>query len=231
MVWLASYPRSGNTFFRLLLKELCGIETFSIHDDPLAVKIGLAETVGHRPLDSVETLDDARHFVKTHRLPDDSVPAVYLVRDGRDALVSYARYRLAFRTKKWDPRSLITPTSKRFHSALRDLAVGKGPFGKWADHVFAWTRDRSGAVTSVVRFEDLIARPVETVKQSLVDIDPELPLLESGTVPTFDELHERWPDFFRSGQGGGWRVEMPPDIEELFWENNGDAMTYVGFER
>jgi hypothetical protein len=31
-------------------------------------------------------------LVKTHDLPDDDSPALYLVRDGRDALVSYAHY-------------------------------------------------------------------------------------------------------------------------------------------
>jgi hypothetical protein len=224
LMWLASFPRSGNTFFRILLKELSGIETYSIHDDPLAQRIGLADTVGHRPLASMPTSGTATpSFIKTHRLPEDTEPAIYLVRDGRDALVSYARYRVAFRSKQGKIRSL--------HSELRNLVEGQGPFGKWESHVFAWTRDRRGGTTTLVRFEDLIARPVEVFRKALAETDTGLEILEAGTIPTFDELHRRWPDFFRKGQAGTWRTEMSEEIQDLFWATNGDAMTSLGYSR
>lgn len=223
-MWLASFPRSGNTFFRILLKELAGLETYSIHDDPLAQRIGLADTVGHRPLASMETSrTDAPSFVKTHRLPGDAEPAIYLVRDGRDALVSYARYRMAFRSKPGEVKSL--------DSELEDLVEGRGPFGKWESHVFAWTRDRRGGATTLVRFEALIERPVEVLRKALADTGTGIEILEAGAVPTFDELHRRWPDFFRKGRAGTWRTEMSEEIQELFWSTNGDAMGYLGYDR
>ena len=221
-MWLASYPRSGNTFFRILLKELSGIETYSIHDDPLAQEIGLADAAGYRPMSSMPRTV-AVSFIKTHRLPADSEPAIYLVRDGRDALVSHARYRVAFRSKKGRPRS--------FDSELRELIEGHGPFGGWGDHVFAWTRDRPGGRTALVRFEELIAMPVEVFEKALAETDTGLPILDAGTVPTFDELHRRWPDFFRKGEVGTWRDEMSEELQESFWELNGDAMTYLGYRR
>jgi hypothetical protein len=162
-------------------------------------------------------------FIKTHRSPEDTEPAIYLVRDGRDALVSYARYRVAFRSKQGKIKSL--------HSELRNLVEGQGPFGKWESHVFAWTRDRSGGTTTLVRFEDLIARPVEVFRKALAETDTGLEVLEAGTIPTFDELHHRWPDFFRKGQAGTWRTEMSEEIQDLFWATNGDAMTYLGYSR
>lgn len=224
VVWLASFPRSGNTFFRILLKELSGIETYSIHDDRLSQRIGLAGTVGHRPLASLPSSPASTpSFVKTHRVPDDTEPAIYLVRDGRDALVSYARYRVAYRSKPGRARSV--------DSELRDLIEGLGPFGKWASHVFAWTRDRRGGTTTLVRFEDLIARPVEVLRDALAETDTGLEVLEAGTIPTFEELHDRWPDFFRKGEAGTWRTEMSEEIQDLFWATNGDAMTYLGYTR
>lgn len=220
-MWLASFPRSGNTFFRILLKELSGLETYSIYDDPQTERIGLADTVGHRPLASMPKSGTATPtFIKTHGLPEDTKPAIYLVRDGRDALVSYARYRVAYRSK-----------IKSFHSELRNLIGGQGPFGKWESHVFAWTRDRQDGATTLVRFEDLIARPVEVLRKALAETDTGLEILETGTVPTFDELHRRWPDFFRKGQAGTWRTEMSEEIQDLFWANNGDAMSYLGYSR
>jgi hypothetical protein len=224
LIWLASFPRSGNTFFRILLKELSGIETYATSDSRLAQKIGLADTIGHRPLASMPADGTATPPVmKTHRLPEGAGPAIYLVRDGRDALVSYARYRVAFRSKKGKIRS--------FHSELRDLVEGQGPFGKWESHVFAWTRDRRDGTTTVVRFEDLIARPVEVFQKALAETDTGLEVLEGGTIPTFDELHRRWPDFFRKGQADTWRTEMSEETQDLFWATNGDAMDYLGYSR
>ncbi len=34
LIGLASYPRSGNTFFRVLLNRYFGLQTYSLYDDP-----------------------------------------------------------------------------------------------------------------------------------------------------------------------------------------------------
>ncbi len=49
IVWLASYPRSGNTFLRLVLHRLFGVPTYSVYedDDPVAQRVG-PELVGYR---------------------------------------------------------------------------------------------------------------------------------------------------------------------------------------
>src|SRR5262249_54086695 len=84
MMWLASFPRSGNTFFRIILHEVYGIETaeYALHSRPYLQHDYTNYSV-----------------VKTHLLPDalvpndPTIPAVYLIRDGRDAVVSLAHYR------------------------------------------------------------------------------------------------------------------------------------------
>ena len=42
VVWLASYPRSGNTFLRIVLHRLYGVPTYSVYDDddPVAQRVG-----------------------------------------------------------------------------------------------------------------------------------------------------------------------------------------------
>jgi hypothetical protein len=50
LVWLASYPRSGNTLLRAVLKECLGLSTFSLHDDGdrrVFATPSLCEAVGH----------------------------------------------------------------------------------------------------------------------------------------------------------------------------------------
>src|SRR5437879_528140 len=84
---LASYPRSGNTFFRVILSHRYGLTVHTDRPPPAEWgKIGLVAGAGE-PL-----------FYKTHGLPEagDTRPAVYIVRDGRDALVSYAHFTLAY---------------------------------------------------------------------------------------------------------------------------------------
>jgi len=103
IVWLASYPRSGNTFFRVLMKHLYGIKTYSIYNDSLFSEIGASEMIGHEDLPaSIEELSRSSrlYLIKTHGLPTDDSPVIYLVRDGRDSIVSYARYIMSFGEKK-----------------------------------------------------------------------------------------------------------------------------------
>jgi hypothetical protein len=98
IIWLASYPRSGNTFLRLVLNRMYGARSSVIYDfDGVADRLG-SDFVGfERRRNAIADLRAAAtvHFVKTHRRRDADVDdrdrAICLVRDGRDALVSWAR--------------------------------------------------------------------------------------------------------------------------------------------
>ncbi len=50
IVWLASYPRSGNTFFRIILNSIFGIKTYSVYDDIIDISADkkTSEVVGHK---------------------------------------------------------------------------------------------------------------------------------------------------------------------------------------
>lgn len=52
IVWLASYPRSGNTFLRVLFRHVFGIETYSVYNDLLDIGSDgdISAVTGHRPL-------------------------------------------------------------------------------------------------------------------------------------------------------------------------------------
>ena len=155
VVWLASYPRSGNTFFRVLMNHLYNVKTYSIYDDSLLNQIGASETVGHEALPApVEELAKSPEFylVKTHGEPTDSGPAVYLVRDGRDAVVSYARYRMSFDKKDAGLIGNLT-VNRRFRQELKNIILGESPFGSWGDHVRHWNQLRADGRSELLRFE------------------------------------------------------------------------------
>lgn len=257
IIWLGSYPRSGNTLFRLVLNYAYNIKSYSVTNDPLFDQIGMSGVVGHKPLPL--TLAEMKtapgpYFVKTHEFPQDDMPAIYIVRDGRDTLVSYAKFlgSLASRGAAWKVwtkavlglnnssillKHLILPeigakgwTARLSHPALllRGTLLPDAREGGWSNHVQWWITRASP--TCVVRFEDMLKDPVDTVNEALKAIDCQVNAGSGETMPTFEELHAKWPSFFRRGKKGSWRDDMPPDLHDLFWRFHGRAMQAVGYD-
>jgi glycosyltransferase involved in cell wall biosynthesis len=228
IIWLASYPRSGNTYFRILLKHFYGISTYSLYrDDEFTENPDVQELVGplpkHKSLAMMAQAKDL-YFVKTHELPQDDSSAIYLVRDGRDVLLSYAWYILTNENPGTDLQSAL------FWKTLHTLIIDSGYFGGWGTHVLAWTKRQTS--TAIVKFEDFVrsSNPLNPVKQALNSLGYKPPE-EVTTIqpPTFSTLHQIMPQFFRKGQIDSWQDEMSPKLHELFWQRHGDAMREMGY--
>ncbi len=229
IVWLASYPRSGNTFFRALLHRLFGFQTHSLYpkaslaeperDDARAMLHLTGRPELDREIGELEA-DTGQHFVKTHDLPgNDNSPAVLIVRDGRDAVVSYAHFVLrSERGVEQAPREL-------FETTLEEIIVGDH-FGGWSKNVEAWI-NRAGW-DSMVRFEELIEDPVNIVVAALrrLGMNNEA---NGEAPPSFQELQATIPWFFRSGKPGDWSQEMPERLQRLFLERHGDTLLRLGY--
>jgi hypothetical protein len=219
-VWLASYPRSGNTFFRLILADRFGLASATSKPMPENWEKLWRLDPAHRP-----NTDDAPTFTKTHGLPgDDADPAIYIVRDGRDALVSHAHFILAFNRKA--PTPVATP--ERFRNTLRELIVGgASASGSWGKHVETWL---TRANTAMVRYEDLVADPTAAADRALASIGLRLTPIADAITP-FEELRNVDPKFFRRGGVGAHLDEFPPDLLDLFWNTYGETMTRLGYTR
>jgi len=221
IIWIASYPRSGNTYLRVLLKHYFDLNTYSAYETE-------PELAGESPrpgsiLEMAEA--DQTFFVKTHDLPQDSFPAVYLVRDGRDALVSYAHFILTYERQDG---TMVSPEAYR--QTLADLIVYNASFGGWGKNVRAWTE--RPAPTAVLRFEDLIsaANPLPMVRRALAEVGYSAGSAGgSGGPPSFSDLQDRAPKFFRRGEIGGWKSQMRADVLEHFWEEHGAMMHRLGY--
>jgi hypothetical protein len=222
MIWLASYPRSGNTFFRIVLHEVYGVESG-------AFRLDAAPDAGYLRYQVVKT-----HLPPGELKPaDPSIPAVYIVRDGRDALVSMARQR----------SEIIAPGSDymtNLETAIR--ARDDTFFGGWSRNVTEWL-ERADVV---VRFEDLIRDPIGEVERIRPLIN--LPAPERSRLPSFDDLKKRdYPlnekqrarngkvpsrreKFFRRGEPGAWRDEMPIKMQALFRRLHGETLSELGYD-
>jgi hypothetical protein len=237
LVWVASYPRSGNTFLTITLRDAFAVaERGTVFEESL----GLARLESLRPapyrlppelrgLGNDELLEALRErpepfFIKTHRVRDAAEPsrAIHVVRDGRDALVSYAHFVVEH---EHDPRFEGRSLTERLRMLI---AEDHNLFGHWSRSVEAW-RERS-APTALVRFEELIENPAGTVRSACGRIGIELTQTERESQP-FAKLHARDPRMFRRGEIGAWRSEMPAAVEERFWQLHGPQMEALGYPR
>lgn len=140
VVWLASYPRSGNTFLRTILWHCFGLRSASVYPLDLGRNQALEEYVGHiehGPQIRERLRENGIPLIKTHERPSDVGPAIYIIRDGRAACVSLWRFG----------NETIS---------LEAVIEGRHRFGTWADHVRAWNPTHRPN-TLLLRYEDLRA--------------------------------------------------------------------------
>ncbi len=225
LVWLASYPRSGNTFFRILLNQLYGLSSQSQYNESgFPVINNLTGNHGTNIL--TEPVSNYRNwqFVKTHDLPvNDQYPAIYLVRDGRDALVSHAHYIINH--EKYD----LPHNADTFWYLLYDLISTENHFGGWAQNVTTWLERK--APTAYVRFEELIANPQACIQRAFGQLEIELPAEKIAPPTNFAELQTQLPVFFRRGKVGTWHDEMPEELQKVFWQHHGTVMEKLGYAK
>jgi Sulfotransferase domain len=195
------------------------LDTWSIYDDTedLGRRPEAAALIGHRvhgrPMD--DFVEFAEHsaelfYVKTHELPRDDAPALYMLRDGRSAAVSCLHYGRA-----------LFGSSMPIEHIIR----GEQWPGSWSDHVKAWVS--SGRPnTLVIRYEQLAAGDRETLDRLAMFV---------GRSPTrpfgkwFGEFNEVFPEFFRAGSDQRNIAELSRELRELFEALHGETLRNCGY--
>ncbi len=253
LIWLASYPRSGNTMLRILLNHCFGLKSYSIHDnDPNDIgKIpDVADIVGHKNLDwsfsgkEFMKLKPAdynlmNHFryeraelslVKTHSryhygyAPD---RVIYIYRDGRAALRSHASYQYKFRKRSDSRRTRWFATGLNNEEEALDelLCCGAAISGPWSEHALGWLRHPKERIL-FLKFEDVVSNFPRTIER-IADFIGITPVRED--MITFGDLNAINADFFRKGEKKSWQDIFDPVRNALFWTLNYEAMFKLGY--
>lgn len=226
-VFIAGYPKSGNTWVQLLVAAM----QFELN--PAAVPDSLVQEL----VPDVHYKRYYKRFLprvafKTHHLPQPQYRRViHLVRDGRDVLCSYKHYNDALG---------IT------HSFAEMIRTGAGLYPcRWHEYVEAWESNPYQAERIVVRYEDLkqnctteLSRIAEFLS---IDVSADrLAELAAGTEVAkmqqretrFGWNHPDWPKdkkFVRKGTTGNFRCEMSPAQIQRFEDQSASALIKFGY--
>jgi hypothetical protein len=219
ILWVASYPRSGNTLVRIMLKEVFGCTTYARHfrpQPPGAVRelhdvSGMVHLEGAWP-EKYAQLSQSEELcvVKSHSPPEDNGKAVYVARNGFATIISYYYY-----LRDWRQKPL----------SLEEIILGKPKSGSWGYHLDLW-QPLERPNTLLLKYEDLVEKPEEQIAK-LSDFCGLRP--QKGWVNEFDKLHALNPAFFRKGQTGDASAEFSEAQRDLFWSLHGDWMQRLGY--
>lgn len=140
VVWLASYPRSGNTMLRTIMYQCFGIGSASVYPSDLAGNTAVEQRVGHiehGPNGELDFTGQAFRLIKTHGRPQDGHRAIYVLRNGRDATLSFYRF-------------------VKGRVPLLDIIEGRSGQRTWTWHIEQWD-PLNRPDTLFLRYEDMVA--------------------------------------------------------------------------
>lgn len=236
-VFLASYPKSGNTWLRHLLAYIVTGKSTPWRGgiDQVSDLIGR-----HHSLPPVA--EDGGRLIKTHEpFRKHYRRAVVLIRDGRDVAVSEYHFQRTY--------------SKHFYryndsfATFFDLFLkGKtNGYRSWHRHVTSWLDASESSHHDILHlpFETLrsdphgsLRRVVEHIGLTADDALLSAAIEDSGVESMKRKEREHWEaqgqpnrNFVRGGKSGNWREYFTPEMEERFWSVAGSAMTRLGYER
>ncbi|MEN2281292.1 sulfotransferase domain-containing protein [Algoriphagus sp. SE2] len=146
-IFIVGYPKSGNTWMQSLISGLVyGISTEYL---PESLAQELVPDVHAR---TYYKRFSEINFFKSHNLPDERYRRViYLVRDGRDVMVSYENY-LNIINKETSMKDMITEGKNLFPC-------------KWDFHVREWMENPYHSDMIIIRYEDLLEDPINELKK------------------------------------------------------------------
>jgi len=201
-VFLASYPRSGNTWLRFGVSNLAG-ETPTTFDD-------FDERIPdvYRRSDDELSRRPRPRLLKTHERHDPAYPTVvYVVRDPRAVARSFHRYLRM--------RELIAGEVS-LEAFLPGFVDGEVPFGSWHEHVDGWLRARSGDPHFlVVRYEDMLRDPRRCLRRAadLIGLPADAAAVDRAVELSSRERMRALEDEYRGRGEGRWlrgaRREIP----------------------
>lgn len=227
-IFIVGYPKSGNTWMQNLVASIVFGTRAHLTPDSLVQ-------------DLVPDVHDGAFyrrygtptFFKSHHLPRPEYRrVVYLVRDGRDAMVSYFHF--------------LSAINQRTPDFLKMVTLGEGLFPcRWHEHVEAWSKNPYGAEMITISYESLKNQAVEQLRKlcQFAALERTTEFLKSvADACSFEAMRERektmgwsspvWPKdkpFVRRGEVGSFKDEMPQVVSAEFMRQAEQTLIRAGY--
>lgn len=270
IVWLASYPKSGNTWFRAFLTAMHS-ENQEVDINNLWISLNFASRsifekatslnsyeLGIKTIDNlkpevfrqVSIESEERIYVKIHEhfhltpenkpiIPlDKTLSVLYFIRNPLDVLVSFA-YHSNYEIQKMADlmcEDYFLGGSQRNRSIPSMLHEN---LSNWSTHVKSWV-DNGHLDVEVVRYEDMIANPINTFSRVLKFLKVDYTKLQLDKAieassfknlqmqernGNFNEKNPNSKSFFRRGLIGDWQNHLKNEKIEKFIDFHRELMT------
>lgn len=221
---VVGFPKSGNTWFQNLIAGV--IYNIDIRNLPFAL---IHEIVPSLTSGYYRRYQSPTYF-KSHELPKPEYKRViYLVRDGRDAMVSYYHFQ----------QGIGDPLSWEYL-----IEHGAKYYGRWHNHVQEWRANPYNAQMIMIRYEDLLSNPIQEMLKlcDFAEIERDEATLQWAIDnAAFDKMQQREKTFgagnnfsddhlfVRRGKKGSYKDEMPPEILKQFVAQSYDTLATLGY--
>jgi len=183
IIWLASYPKSGNTWLRSFLtnylnkntssfdlKLLMEIKRFPRSElyKELNINFSKFEEIVKNWIYMQEFINLKQEFtyLKTHNAmctvnnysftnKENTIGFIYLVRDPRDVILSYSNH-LGTSVENVFKTMINKNAREKLHDKDHDETI----LGSWSEHYKSW-RDYNSINKIIIKYEDLVLNPYE----------------------------------------------------------------------
>ena len=193
IIWLASFPKSGNTWMRAFLSSylyldldkenftfnlLKKIERFpnlnQLNNIGIKPKSFLDVAKSWIPTQNHINLNNKINLLKTHQAfgnfenfpftdSNNTLGAIYLVRDPRDVLISYSKHMKQSIDKTLD--LVLEDDSKGNLFEGKNSVIGEMR-GSWSQHYNSWKYSNLKEKI-IIKYEDLINNPFDTFSKAI----------------------------------------------------------------
>lgn len=234
-VFLASYPRSGNTWIKSLICSCISGEAmtnFSDTVDPLIPIVGYHRNV--RPM-----LGGNGRLIKTHEVyRREYQKAIWIVRDPRDVVIS--EYRLALRAKR------ISGSLDKYVECF--VGFPKSAGANWGQHTLSWLDSPIAESPSMLslQFDELQQEPEKSLDRILQFLNlPTSPqvirrAISQNGIESMAARHSQYDKSLgntiatgipavNSGKSGGWKEILSQSALDTIHKAFDEAMRRTGF--
>ncbi len=252
VIWIASYPRSGSTWFRRIIGGLCNIK-------------GLRACPGIHKFQEktfdlvipVQANGEEVCFIKTHGLPFTNYQFplnigskvinhgfIYLYRHPLDVLVSSLNFLYHKKEEQYFFENQIKSVEELSYSGeidlylleyIKNFSIGNHAYenmcgGTWLNHVNTWTslHKSNKYLSTIIKYEDLVENPFVALKTVLNWLGKDDTNLQKA-LELADKRTQKNESFYWKRKSGNYQEHFKEKEIKIFLKKYKSNLDYLGY--